>query len=230
MRCRVRCRLSLNKRYGCLSREEAVSLAEAYGCSLGEEGPAVVLECPDCAVARRAALARPAESPRDKPLEMRERSVVTMDALTARLLANLAMSRPLSRVLEPFVGSGAIAAEAERYGAYVVGVDIDISMLRRAARNTSADLVQADSRILPFRRAFDAAVGDAPYGRMSVVEGDVEGLVRQFLDEAMSVVKGRVVLALPIYFDAPQLRSCAMYIHGGLYRVIALAQSGGGPS
>ncbi|MGC9170725.1 MAG: TRM11 family SAM-dependent methyltransferase [Thermoproteus sp.] len=190
----------------------------------------VVLDCPDCAVAKRAAFARPLEASRDKPVQIQKRSTVTMDAFTARLLANLAMSRRLSKVLEPFIGSGAVAAEAERYGAYVVGIDIDADMLRRAAANTSADLVQADSRMLPLRKAFDAAVGDAPYGRMSVVEGDVEGLIRQFLDEAMSVVRGRIVLAIPIYFDVPQLRSCAMYVHGGLYRVIIIAQSGGGPS
>lgn len=224
----MRCRLLLNKRYPCLSREEVVAIADIYRCDVHEEDGAFVLECNNCASLKRAAFAKP-EAGREKPLELTQRSTVTMDWLTARLLANLALAKPLAKVLEPFVGTGAIAAEAERHGAYVVGVDVDLRMLRIAARNTASDLVQADSRMLPFRRAFDAAVGDAPYGRMSLVEGDVEELIRAIVEELFAVAK-RVVLAIPAYFDLPYLRSCMMFVHGGLYRVIVLFQSGGGPS
>lgn len=222
------CRLLLNKRYPCLSREEILAIARAHKCDVRENREVSLLECNNCDALRRAAFAKP-EMGRDKPSRLPERSTVTMDWLTARLLANLALARPGARLLEPFVGSGAIAAEAERYGAYVVGVDIDLAMLKKAARNTSSDLVQADSRMLPFRRAFDAAVGDAPYGRMSLVEGDVEELVREVVEE-LSSAASRVVLAIPIYFDIPYLYSCIMYVHGGLYRAIIVFQSGGGPS
>ncbi|MEL9991132.1 MAG: methyltransferase domain-containing protein [Thermoproteus sp.] len=228
------CRLYLNRRTPCLSKEEAKALAEIYGCAVVEEGEMFVLNCGDCSVLKRAASARPLGLGRDGPSALAERTTVTMDYLTARLMANLARARPLAKMLEPFVGSGSIAREAERYGAYVVGVDIDAKMLRLAARNTSADLMQADARLLPFRRAaFDGVVGDAPYGRLSLVEGDVEKLIQQFLEEVASVIRrGFLVLALPVYFDVPYLYSCAMYVHGGLYRVIAVleVQSGGGPS
>lgn len=222
------CRLLLNKRYPCLSKEEASAIANIYGCDIREEGDVFLLECSNCAPLKRAAIAKP-ETGREGPTELSQRSTVTMDWLTSRLLANLALARPLAKVLEPFVGTGAIAIEAEKRGAYVVGVDVDLNMLRMAARNTSSDLIQADSRMPPFRRAFDAAVGDAPYGRMSQIEGDVEEFIRAVVEELLAVA-ARVVIAIPAYFDLPYFRSCAMYVHGGLYRVIVMSQSGGGPS
>lgn len=209
------------------------ALAEIHNCAVEERGDMFVLNCGDCSDLKRAASARPLDLGRDGPSALAARSTVTMDYLTARLMANLARARPSAKILEPFVGSGSIAREAERYGAYIVGVDIDAKMLRLAARNTSADLVQADARLLPFRAVFDGVVGDAPYGRLSLVEGDVEKLIQQFLEEVISVVRrGFLVLAFPVYFDMPYLYSCAMYVHGGLYRVIAIfeVQSGGGPS
>ncbi|MBP1449748.1 MAG: RNA methyltransferase, partial [Thermoproteus sp.] len=115
--------------------------------------------------------------------------------------------------------------------AYVVGLDIDRGQLMLARSNTEVDLVQADARLPPLRPAFDAAVGDPPYGRMSLVEGEAKKLFYEVLETLIGLIKNNsfIILAFPIYFDI-NLYSCAMYIHGGLYRVIYIVQSGGGPS
>jgi tRNA (guanine10-N2)-dimethyltransferase len=149
-----------------------------------------------------------------------------MDPLTARLMVNLARVKPGDKVLEPFIGVGAIAVEAEGIGAYVVGVDIDIDLLKAARSNTNADLIHGDARLLPLRPGFDAAVGDPPYGRLSIVEGEVKKLLYAVAEALPGLVKpgGRVVLAGPIYFDL-NLYSCSMYLHGGLYRLIYIIRA-----
>lgn len=225
------CHLSLNKRYPCLSAQEIKALSESIGCDIIEDGETYVLSCRSCEELGRVALARPLEVKRMARATLPARGTITMDSLIARALVNIARVGPLKRVLEPFVGTGAIAHEAERLGAYVVGLDIDLRSLRLATKNTSADLIQADARLLPLRRAFDAAVGDAPYGRMSIAEVEIKKLLYTVLEQLSELVRGYVVVALPIYFDVPYVPSCLMYVHGGLYRAIAIVpQSGGGPS
>ena len=54
------------------------------------------------------------------------------------------------RVLDLACGAGRHAAELERLGARVVGLDLSPSMLRRARQRARAPLVRGDMRALPF--------------------------------------------------------------------------------
>lgn len=220
------CRASLNKRYPCLSLEEAVALAEALGCDMTVREEEIVFKCRDCGGLARAAYLKPIAVRRTEKKLLARRTTATMDPLTARLMVNLARVKPGDKVLEPFVGAGAVAVEAERVGAYVVGIDIDIDLLRMARLNTSADLIHGDASLPPLRPGFDAVVGDPPYGRLSIVEGEVKKLLYVVVEALLSLVKpgGSVVLAGPIYFDL-NLYSCSMYLHGGLYRLIYIIRA-----
>jgi SAM-dependent methyltransferase len=57
------------------------------------------------------------------------------------------------RVLDLACGAGRHAAELERLGARVVGLDLSPSMLRRARLRVRGPLVRGDMRVLPFRPA-----------------------------------------------------------------------------
>ncbi len=108
------------------------------------------------------------------------RRPVSLPPRLARAATNLAAVRPGSRVLDPFVGTGALLAEAALLGARVYGVDADASMVRGALRNfqhlgIEADaMVEGDARsveLAPGPVAFDALVTDPPYGRSSWTGG-----------------------------------------------------------
>lgn len=229
----MRCVVELGRRYPCLALEEALGLAEVGNCEVIDLGEVSVFSCGDCEVFRRAALAKSVNGVRIKktppPVERLTRS---LDYITARLFVNLARVKRGDVVWEPFVGAGAVAYEAERLGARVVGVDIDLEALRVAKKNIGGDILQGDSTFPPLRGKFDAVVGDPPYGRLSVSMLDIRPLLTKFIDVALAHLKdgGYLVFASPVYFDIPSLKSCFMYIHGGLYRVVYIVknQSGGG--
>jgi SAM-dependent methyltransferase len=107
----------------------------------------------------------------------------------ARAAANLARIRPGDRVVDPFLGTGALLAEAALIGARVTGVDVEAEMVRGANRNfthlgVSAErLVVGDSGEVNFpgcKGPFDALITDPPYGRASSpgIEG-AEALLRR---------------------------------------------------
>jgi tRNA G10 N-methylase Trm11 len=218
------CVVELGQRYPCLAREEAMALAEIGWCEPAEVGARyAVFTCPSCEIFKRASLAKSVNGERirkEKP--QIERSTKTLDYITARLMVNLARVAEGSRIWEPFVGTGAVAHEAERVGGYVVGTDLDLEALFMARRNTSGDVAQANAVLPPLRGGLDAAVGDPPYGRLAKSELEIRALIQEFAEVASRVVKrgGYVVFASPIYVDVPALRSCVMYLHGGLYRVV----------
>jgi tRNA G10 N-methylase Trm11 len=218
------CVVELGQRYPCLAHEEAIALAEIGRCELVEVGARhAVFTCPSCEVFKRASLAKSVNGERIKKEGLQiERSAKTLDYITARLMVNLARVAEGSKVWEPFVGTGAVAHEAERMGGYVVGTDLDLKALLIARRNISGDAIQANAVLPPLRGGFDAAVGDPPYGRLAKSELEIRALIQEFAEVASRVVKsgGYVVFASPIYVDVPALRSCVMYLHGGLYRVV----------
>lgn len=67
------------------------------------------------------------------------------------LIQRVAPWRVNERVLDLACGAGRHAAELERAGARVVGLDLSSAMLLRARTRVNASLVRADMRMLPFR-------------------------------------------------------------------------------
>lgn len=219
------CRVEIALRFVCLAVEEVFALAEVGGCHVLEGGGRYyIAKCEkDCNVFNRAALVKAVNGKkirRERPSIIR--STKTLDYLTARLMTNLARVKPGHVVWEPFMGTGAIAHEVERIGGRVVGGDLDVEALRLAMRNTNSDVVQADAATPPLRIKFDAVVTDPPYGRLTKSTIEVRALLNRFVEVAIHRIKsgGYLVFASPIYIDMPYLKSCAMYLHGGLYRVV----------
>lgn len=104
------------------------------------------------------------------------RRPVSLPPRRARAAMNLARVRPGDRVVDPFVGTGALLLEAALLGAQVCGVDRDAGMVRGALRNFAsmaavpARLAVADAAEAfapPSATAWDAVVTDPPYGRAS---------------------------------------------------------------
>ena len=67
------------------------------------------------------------------------------------LIGRVAPWSPGELVLDLACGAGRHAAELERAGAHVVGLDLSPAMLLRAQRRVRAPLVRGDMRVLPFR-------------------------------------------------------------------------------
>ncbi len=137
------------------------------------------------------------------------RRPVSLPPRLARAAMNLAAVRPGDRLLDPFLGTGALLAEGAMLGARGYGLDVDPTMVRGALRNlahlgVSAEaVVEGDARTVSFPGrplTFDALVTDPPYGRASASVGaDPERLVPQVLERWASTVRarGRVVVLSP---------------------------------
>ena len=106
---------------------------------------------------------------------------VSLPPRLARAAANLARIRSGDRVVDPFVGTGALLAEAALLGARTYGIDRDATMVRGALRNfahlkvDAAALVEGDAGAADFERGpgeFDALLTDPPYGRSSSTGGE----------------------------------------------------------
>ncbi len=157
----------------------------------------------------------------------------SMDPLLARALANAAGARPGATVLDPMCGTGGILLEAGLVGARAVGVDTQTKMVRGSHENLAHFLdgewgiVRGDARSLPVAdNAVDAVVFDAPYGRQSKIEGRLDRLVLEALEEARRVAPRCVVVgdrpwAQPAHeagwtteaaFDRPVHRSLTRYV------------------
>ncbi len=137
------------------------------------------------------------------------RRPVGLDPRLARAAANLTRVPPGGRVVDPFVGTGALLAEAALLGAGVVGIDRDSSMVRGALRNfahlgvTAEAMVEGDSGEVEFEGSlgpFDAVLSDLPYGRSSGTGGEeAVSLARRVIPRWAARVRagGRVVVVLP---------------------------------
>ncbi|MGA8664424.1 MAG: RsmD family RNA methyltransferase [Thermoplasmata archaeon] len=109
----------------------------------------------------------------------------------ARAAANLARIAPGDRVLDPFLGTGALLAEAALFGARVTGIDREAGMVQGANRNfthlgvSAEHLVVGDSADVEFPGSagpFDALLTDPPYGRASSTGGEAaESLAARIL-------------------------------------------------
>jgi tRNA (guanine10-N2)-dimethyltransferase len=127
----------------------------------------------------------------------------------ARAAANLARVRPGDRVVDPFLGTGALLAEAALLGGRVTGVDQEATMVQGALRNfthlgVEADrLVVGDAGEVEFAGSdgpFDAVLTDPPYGRASTTRGEeAPALVRRVLPRWADRLRpgGYVVVVLP---------------------------------
>jgi predicted RNA methylase len=127
----------------------------------------------------------------------------------ARAAANLTRAGPGSRVVDPFVGTGALLAEAAFLGASTVGIDRDPKMVQGALRNfaflgVSAEAMvvgdSGDADVASAHRTFDALLTDLPYGRASGTGGeDAEEVARRAIPLWSEHVRagGRLVVVAP---------------------------------
>ena len=72
----------------------------------------------------------------------------SMDPLLSFTMANMAMVRPGNLVLDPFVGTGSITISCAAFGAFCMGTDIDIRVLRGDGFNNGKNIkiVYGDGR------------------------------------------------------------------------------------
>ncbi len=133
---------------------------------------------------------------------------VSLPPRRARVVVNLASVKPGDRVIDPFVGTGALLLEAGLLGAKISGVDRDPEMVRGALKNLSAVGVEADrlsvgdaGETFPSDRGrWDALVTDPPYGRASGSGGeDPAALLARVLPRWAARVRprGRVAVVVP---------------------------------
>ena len=113
------------------------------------------------------------------------RRPVSLPPKLGRVAANLARVRPGDRVVDPFLGTGALAIESALLGAGVTGVDTDATMVKGAVANFAhlslapEAFVVADAGSEPVRGVYDALVTDPPYGRASTTGGEDSALLAE---------------------------------------------------
>lgn len=139
---------------------------------------------------------------------------VSLPPRLGRVAANLARVRPGDRVVDPFVGTGALLLEAALLGGRVTGVDRDPEMVRGALRNFAHLSLPADAfavtdaaeaRPAEGGGLWDAVLTDPPYGRASGSGGEAPAdLVRRVLPRWADLVRpgGVVVTVVPGGEDA----------------------------
>lgn len=137
------------------------------------------------------------------------RRPVSLPPRLAQAAANLGRIRPGDRVVDPFVGTGALLVEAGLLGARVSGVDLDPTMVRGALRNLAHFGLEAEQLVVgdagtsfspPGADGWDAVLTDPPYGRASGSGGeDPESLVRRVLPAWADRTRpgGRIVVVVP---------------------------------
>jgi tRNA (guanine10-N2)-dimethyltransferase len=133
----------------------------------------------------RGAVDRAGAAKRRMPLLPFQRPV-SLPPRLARAAANLGRIRPGDRVLDPFLGTGALLAEAGLLGARLYGIDRDAIMARGALENlthlglSAEALAVGDAGTVEFpdrELAFDALLTDPPYGRSSSTGGEAADLL-----------------------------------------------------
>ena len=177
------------------------SPSRRFWLAAGDEGQEHLLE--EVASTDRASIAQ-----RRMPL-LPFRRPVSLPPRLARAAVNLARVAPEDRVLDPFLGTGALLAEAGLLGGRLYGIDRDATMVRGALRNFShlgvaaEELVVGDAREADFvdpSTRFAAIVTDTPYGRSSSTGGEaVFELISQVLARWTDRLapEGRVAVVVP---------------------------------
>jgi putative methyltransferase (TIGR01177 family) len=155
-----------------------------------------------------ATVDRSSEQRRRMPLLPFQRPV-SLPPKLARAAANLGRVRPGDRVLDPFLGTGALLAEAGLLGGRLYGIDRDATMVRGAVENLSffglsaQELLVGDAGAVEFPGApgaFDAILTDPPYGRSSSTGGEsADRLVERVVPRWAERLRpgGRIVLVVP---------------------------------
>jgi tRNA (guanine10-N2)-dimethyltransferase len=153
----------------------------------------------------------------------------------ARAAANLARVTSGSCVIDPFLGTGALLAEAALLGARVVGIDRDPRMVQGALQNfahlgvEAEELVVGDSGEVELRGSegpFDAVLSDLPYGRASGTGGEEAAhLAHRVIPRWAERVRpgGRVVLVVaggedPLSAPWQRVVSVPVRVHRSLTR------------
>lgn len=113
---------------------------------------------------------------------------VGLDPRLARAAVNLARIRPGEKVVDPFLGTGALLAEAGLVGARIFGIDRSDEMVRGALRNfaflgvSAEGVAVGDGGDCPSGfppGEWDVVVTDPPYGRSSSPGTEGSGGLRQ---------------------------------------------------
>ncbi|MGA7923670.1 MAG: RsmD family RNA methyltransferase [Thermoplasmata archaeon] len=137
------------------------------------------------------------------------RRPVTLPPRLSRVLVNLARVRPDAHVIDPFVGTGALLAEAALVGGSVSGVDRDPRMVRGTLQNFAYLGLEAETlRVADAAETFPCPDGaswshlvtDPPYGRASGTAREPSAqLIHRALDAWGQVISpvGRIALAVP---------------------------------
>jgi tRNA (guanine10-N2)-dimethyltransferase len=162
----------------------------------------------------------------------------SMDPSLARALVNLAGAGPRTTVLDPMCGTGGILLEAGRVGATPIGGDAQRKMAQGTRENLrsllggSWHVYRGDAARVPIADdSVDAVVFDAPYGRQSKIEGDLEELVTDALAEARRVASRAVVVGDRSWADAARSVGWTVEsmfqrrVHRSLVRHIAVLNS-----
>ena len=163
------------------------------------------------------------------------RRPVSLPPKLARAAVNLARVREGDRVLDPFLGTGALLAEAGLLGGRLYGIDRDAAMVRGALQNLghlgvgAEELLVGDARGVEFStpsEAFSAIVTDPPYGRASSTGGTPNA---ELVAEVVALWRdrlgpdGRLVVIVPEgtssleFLGAPRFR-VPVRVHGSLTR------------
>ena len=168
---------------------------------------------------------------------------VSLPPRLARAAANLARVRAGDAVLDPFLGTGALLAEAGLLGGRLYGIDRDPAMVRGALRNFAhfglhaESLLEGDAGAAEFEDPalrFRSIVTDPPYGRSSGSGGEearrvVERIVPRWAERVGP--GGRVVVVVPGGYDplgppwAETLR-VAVRVHRSLTREFRVYERG----
>jgi putative methyltransferase (TIGR01177 family) len=169
---------------------------------------------------------------------------VSLPPALARAAANLGRIRPGDVVLDPFLGTGALLAEAALLGARTVGFDRDPEMAKGALRNFAhlgvapESIVVGDAGEVEWTgTTIDALVTDPPYGRASGTGGEpAAAVVARVVPRWAERVRegGRVVLVVPGGEDplaAPWVRrtSISVRVHRSLTREFRVYERAAGP-
>ena len=210
--------------------------ARRFWIARGEDGSEHLLE-------EVASVDRSGPALRRMPL-LPFRRPVSLPPKLARAAANLARVGPADRVLDPFLGTGALLAEAGLLGGRLYGIDRDPTMVRGALQNLSylgvaaEELLVGDAREVEFSEGappFSAIVTDPPYGRSSSSGGEaVSKLVGEVLARWSDrlVPDGRLLVIVPAGGPPLELPGVARFritvrVHRSLTREFCLYERGG---
>jgi len=169
---------------------------------------------------------------------------VSLPPRLARAAVNLARVAPGERVLDPFLGTGALLAEAGLLGGRLYGIDRDPAMVRGALQNfahlgvAAEELLVGDARAVDFSHPsarFSAIVTDAPYGRSASTGGMLAAVL---VEEVMGrwseclATDGRLLLIAPEGLGADRIPGTlrfriAVRVHRSLTREFRLYERAG---